>query len=181
MHPIVNTLNSLYSVDIVQAIHKALPQRSLLYLRNEKLSLVRENTAEEKLMHATTEAQEDLLTANTVFPLILFPDTISLDREKLTIVHRSFFRMSDTISMQIGDILSVQGNVGPFFGNLVLSTKYFNNSTQTIKFLRRGDVLKFQRLIQGSIIAHHRQIDSSDIESVQLVTLLSDLGQAGKS
>jgi hypothetical protein len=180
MRTIVNTLNSLYSVDIIQAINKALPRRRL-YLKGEKQSLVRENTAEEKLMHATTEAQEDLLTATAVFPLNLFPDTISLDREKLTIVHRSFFRMVDTISMQIGDILSIKGNVGPFFGNLVLSTRYFNNSTQTIKFLRRGDVLKFQRVIQGSIISHHRKIDCSDIESVQLVTLLSDLGQGSKS
>jgi hypothetical protein len=180
MRTIVNTLNSLYSVDIIQAINKALPRRRL-YLKGEKQSLMRENTAEEKLMHATTEAQEDLLTATAVFPLNLFPDTISLDREKLTIVHRSFFSTSDTISMQVGDILSVKGNVGPFFGNLVLSTRYFDNSTQTIKFLRRQDALKLQTLIQGCIIAHHRQIDCTDIERDQLVTLLSDLGQATKS
>lgn len=83
--------------------------------------------------------------------------------------------------MQITDILSVQGNVGPFFGNLEVSTKYFNTSTQTIKFLKRNHVLKFQRLIQGSLIAHRRNIDCTDIESEQLVTLLSDLGQSTNS
>jgi hypothetical protein len=180
MYPILSPLNPEYSIDIVQAINKVLSQRRL-NLKGEGLSLARINTAEEKLMNATTESQEYLLTGNTVFPFTLFPDTITLDREKLTIAHRTFFSTGDVISMQIADILSVQGNVGPLFGNLVLSTKYFNNSTQTVKFLRRRDVLKFQRLIQGSIIAHHKQIDCSDIESIQLVALLSDLGQGTNS
>jgi hypothetical protein len=180
MHPTVNTLNSQYYVDIVQAINKALPQRRL-YLSNKRLSNLSEITAEEKLMNVTTEAQEDLLTARTVFPFNLFPHTISLDREKLTIVHRSFFSTSNTISMQIGDILNVKGDVGPFFGNLVLSTRFFSNSTQTIKFLRRHDVLKLQRVIQGSIISHNRNIDCSDIEGEQLVALLTDLGQSTTS
>jgi hypothetical protein len=180
MYSLVNALSPQYPLNIVQAINKALPTRRL-YLKSKKLPLISKNTAEEKLMHVTTEAQEDLLTTTTVFPFDLFPDTISLDREKLTIVHRSFFSTSNTICMQIEDILNVKGNVGPFFGNLILSTRYFNNSTQTIKFLRRRDVLKFQRLIQGSIISHHREIDCSDIESEQLVALLSDLGQGTKS
>jgi hypothetical protein len=177
MYHILSILNSQHSIDPIQAINKVLPKIKL-DLKSRAPALVRVNTVEEKLMHATTEAQNNLLTATTVFPFMLFPDTIYLDREKLTIVHRSFFRTADTISMQISDILSVQGNVGPFFGNLVLSTKYFNNSSQTIKYLRRSDVIKFQRLIQGSLIAHDRHIDCVDIESEQLVTLLSDLGQS---
>ncbi|HXB13440.1 MAG TPA: hypothetical protein VNZ45_15740, partial [Bacteroidia bacterium] len=80
-------------------------------------------------------------------------------------------------SVQISDILSVQGRVGPLFGSLVLSSKYFINSIQTVDFLRRKDVLKFQRLIQGSLIAHHEKIDCSGIEKGQLVALLMDLGQ----
>jgi hypothetical protein len=176
MHQVTSILSSQRPVDIVQSINKALTHRKLKsYV--EKQALDNENTPEEKLMYATTEAQDTLLTATAVFPFELFPDTIHLDREKLTIIHSSFFRTGNTTSMQIRDILSVRGNVGPFFGNIILSTKYFNTSTQTVKFLRRRDVLKFQRLIQGSIIAHHRQIDCTNIESGQLVALLSDLGQ----
>lgn len=180
MYLTVNALKPQYSIDVIRAMKKALLHKKT-YLLDKKILKVRENTAEEKLIHATIEAQEDLLSATTVFPFDLFPDTISLDREKLTIVHRSFFRTSETLCMQIGDILNVQGNTGPFLGNLVLSTKYFNNSNQTIKFLRRRDVLKLQRLIQGSIITHQRSIDCSDIEGDQLVALLSDLGQGTES
>lgn len=136
-----------------------------------------EVTSEEKLIYATTESQETLLTADTIFPFVLFKDTIQIDREKLTIVHRSSFRTADIISVQISDILSVQGKVGPLFGSLVLSSKYFINSIQTVNFLRRRDVLEFQRLIQGSMIAHNDKIDCTGIEKDQLVALLTDLGQ----
>jgi hypothetical protein len=165
---------------VVRAIKKALPGRRLSSTSEERVSAP-ETTQEEKLIYATTEAQDTLLAASTVFPFVLFKDTIQLDREKLTIIHRSFFRTSDTISVQIGDILSVKSNVGPFFGNITLSTKYFTNSIQNVSFLRRSDVIKFQRLIQGRLIAHERQIDCSDVESAQLVTLLSDLGEGATS
>ncbi len=176
----VNILRYRYPTDTVQAIKKAMPQRRF-GSRAKRQPPIKENTAEEKLIYTTTAAQDTLLRATTVFPFVLFPDTIQLDREKLTITHKSFFRTSDIISIQIGDILNVQGNMGPFFGNLVVSTKYFNHNTQTINYLRRRDVLEFQRLIQGSIIAYHRGIDCSNIECTQLVALLTDLGQGAGS
>jgi hypothetical protein len=165
-----------YVLDVIQAIKRALIHRGLHLKNNEDLTKATEITPEEKLMYTTKESQETLLTADTVFPFF-FRDTIQIDREKLTIVHRSSFRTANIISVQISDILSVQGRVGPLFGSLVLSSKYFINSIQTVDFLRRRDVLKFQRLIQGSLIAHHEEIDCSSIEKIQLVALLTDLGQ----
>ncbi len=165
------------SLDAVMAINKVVRRRGLRRKRTENLAPTIESTPEEKLLFTTTESQETLLTADTIAPFTFFRDTIHIDREKLTIVHRSSFRTADIMSVQIRDILSVQGKVGPLFGSLVLSSKYFINSIQTINYLRRSDVLKFQRLIQGSLIAHNENINCSGIEKEQLVTLLSDLGQ----
>lgn len=179
MNSVAKPWQSIYSIDLVQGVKKELIHRGLHSKGGDEeiTASITENTPEEKLMYTTTESQETLLLANTVFPFVIFRDTIQIDREKLTIVHRSSFRTADIISVQISDILSVQGKVGPLFGSLVLSSKYFINSIQTVNFLRRKDVLKFQRLIQGSLIAHHEKIDCSGIEKNQLVALLTDLGQ----
>ncbi len=139
------------------------------------------DTATEKLIGMTDGAHENLISANTVFPFVLFPDTISVDRQKLTITHRSFFQTSSTISVQIDDVQLAKVDVGPFFGSVHLASKFFVDNIQSINFLSRGDALAIQRLLQGYMIAHHRQIDCSSIDNAQLVVLLNELGQSSGS
>ncbi len=134
-------------------------------------------TGPAKLIDLTQKAQEVLFQANTVFPFILFPDTITLDREKLTIANRLFFRMAKITSVPIADILSVEADVGPFFGSVHMTSRYFFTNARSVKFLTRGDAVKLQRLLQGYIIAHERKVDCTSINTEHLRILLNDLGQ----
>jgi hypothetical protein len=133
--------------------------------------------ATERLIEVTVGAHEAFYEAKTVFPFALFPDTMSIDRQKLTITHRNFFKSSVTASVQIKDIMNVQANVGPYFGSLILTSKHFLNNTQTIDHLKRGDIIKAQHLLQGFMIAHRSKIDTDTIDKEQLISLLNDLGQ----
>ena len=105
------------------------------------------------------------------------PDTITLDREKLTIATRFFWRMADITSVPVGEIMSAEVVVGPFFGSLHLTFRFFTNNEKVISFLPRHDALELQRLIHGYIIAHRREIDVSQIGKAELVKLLTELGQ----
>jgi hypothetical protein len=133
--------------------------------------------ASDMLIGLTRGCQETFFEARTIFPFMLFPDTISLDRQKLTIVHRDFFRSATIASVQLKDIMNVEANIGPLFGSLTLTSKHFLNNTQTINFLRRNDIIKVQRLIQGFVIAYRAHIDVDHIDREQLLSLLHDLGQ----
>ncbi len=164
-------------INAVQALNTALKKLPLRIKIPRPRALVRKPTNEEKLVDVTVGAHDILFTANTVFPFVLFPDTISMDRQQLTIIHRSFFSTANTISVRIEDVLNVESNVGPFFGSIHIFSKYFTNDIKSIGFLSRANVLKIQRLIQGYMIAHHRKIDCSTIEKRQLIVLLNDLGQ----
>ncbi len=146
----------------------------------EKANLVLEDkqTSSEKLINITEGTADNLITAKTVFPFLFFADTVCIDRQKLTIVHRSFFRTSSTISVQIDDVQIAKVDVGPFFGSVHLASKYFADNIQAINFLKRDDAIKIQRLLQGYMIAHHRKIDCASIDNDQLVTLLVTLGQS---
>jgi hypothetical protein len=106
----------------------------------------------------------------------MFPDTITIDREKITIANRFFFRVAKIKSTQIGDIQSIQANVGPFFGSLRITSKFFINNPQTIKFLWRHDAEKVQHLVQGFVIAKQKEIDCSEIETDKLIAMLTELG-----
>lgn len=131
----------------------------------------------ERLLDMTTNAQHKLFEASTVFPLNLFPDTITVDREKVTVANRYFYRVAKINSTPIADLQSVEADVGPFFGTVKLTSKYFINNTRELHFLWRNDAIKVQRLLQGYIIATQREIDCNTIDTDQLRTLLLDLGQ----
>jgi hypothetical protein len=135
----------------------------------------------QKLIDITLGTHESFFTATTVFPFVLFPDTISIDRQKVTIVHRSFFRVAKIASLQVRDIINVEANVGPLFGSVTLTSRHFLNNTQTISFLKRRDIVQIQRLIQGFIIANRAKIDTAGIEKEQLVALLNNLGQGSSN
>jgi hypothetical protein len=139
---------------------------------NEKQSI-------DALKKAVGGAHEILLTATTVFPFTLFPDVITLDREKLTVSNRMFFRVAEVTSMRIEDILSITADVGPFFGSLKITTRFFDESEpHTVNYMWRHDALRFKRVVQGYIISRQKGIDCSPFSPKQLADMLDKLGQA---
>jgi hypothetical protein len=131
----------------------------------------------ETLPELTEKSLDVLYEATTVFPFTLFPDTITLDREKLTIAERFFWRTARITSVPVGEIMSAEANVGPFFGALHLTFRFFTNNERSISFLPRRDAIEMQRLIHGYIIAHRREIDVSSVSKDKLIEMLTELGQ----
>jgi hypothetical protein len=135
--------------------------------------------SESERLHDLVEgSHHTLLNVKTVFPFVLFPDTLHIDRKKLTLVHQYSFFTAKTISVPLDDILNVEANIGPLFGSLILTSKYFKNNTQSINFLHRKDAIKAQLLLQGHMVVYHEKIDCSNIDTEELIAMLTDLGQS---
>ena len=130
-----------------------------------------------KLSEAIGHSQDMLFTATTVFPFNLFPDSVAVDREKVTIINRTFFKTAEIISLRIEDVLNVMADVGPFFGAVKIQTRFFDAASYSIKFLRRGDALKLTRILHGYVIAKQKDIDCDAFTADELSTLLNEIGQ----
>lgn len=134
--------------------------------------------ASQQLVEAIGTPNQILASATTVFPLTIFPDTITLSRSQLTIAHRSFFQVAQTASVQIADVLDVTSNVGPFFGSLKISTRFFDNRRPFfINWLLREDALKMKRIIQGYMIATLKEVDMTALSTPELAKMLNELGK----
>lgn len=131
----------------------------------------------ERLKDAVTTSLPTIIKAKAVFPFDLFPDTISIDRKKVTVVHRTFFFMQQTISVQLQDIKNVEANLGPFFGSLIMTSQHFKNNVQHINFLKRSEVVEVQHILQGIIAAVNEKIDIASIDISKLRTMLKELGE----
>ena len=129
-----------------------------------------------RLEDISNKSQEILFEASTVFPFNFIPDTIRIDREKITVANRPFFRTAKIDGIPIRDILDVQVSTGPILGSVLLYSRYFESKPISINFLRKDDATKLRRILQGYIIANEQKIDCSNIEKNQLVTLLTKLG-----
>jgi hypothetical protein len=134
----------------------------------------------EKLFQAAKQVNEILYQAETVFPFTLFPDTVTIDREKLSISYRVFFRVARVISTPLDDIESVDANVGPFFGSLRITSSFFVNNTRYVRFLTRDDAIKIQSILKGHKLSKEKDIDMFAVGKDELVMMLCQLGQEPK-
>ncbi|HKX72700.1 MAG TPA: hypothetical protein VJM32_01660 [Candidatus Saccharimonadales bacterium] len=132
----------------------------------------------QQLRTVAANAQEVLASATTVFPLDLFPDTVTVDRSQVTLSQRTFFWMGDVTSIRIEDILNVTAQVGPFFGSVRISTRYFDpDKPYEVTRFWREDALRLQAVIQGLMIALKKDIDASAVDSKELAEEAERLGQ----
>lgn len=129
------------------------------------------------LEHEAEMSQEVLYEATTTFPFVIFPDTITIDRVKVTVTRRWFFGSSQVTSIQIQDILNFEANVGPFFGSLKVWTRFFHEEPLVINYLTRNDVSKIKCILQGYVIAIHSEIETSNIPKHELIRMLHHIGE----
>ena len=165
------------AVDVFEAVRRALVRRGLV--RQKKGSRDNPGTLEhpKRLSDVAAKSHEILFKATTVFPFVLVPDTVTLDREKLTIATRYFFRVAKITSTPIRDILSAEVDVGPFFGSVHVSSKFFVSGPYSINFMHKKDAMRLQRLLQGYVIVQEQDIETAHIETDKLIAMLEKLGR----
>lgn len=130
----------------------------------------------EELQEAIRGSNEVLATATTT--LTLFPDTLTVDRAKLTVTKRTFFSTAEVMSMRIEDVLNVTATVGPFFGSVKIVSRVLNTEKPYAvgRFWRR-DAIRLKRITQGYIIALQRGIDCGSLPTRELAAMLDKLGE----
>ena len=131
----------------------------------------------ENLKNIVSKSHEILMSANTVFPITLFPDSVVVDRTKVTITKRDFFWTSDVMSIRIEDVLNVSASVGPLFGSLTIASRVMSTIDHfRIDHFWRNDAILLKHIIQGYVIAQHNNIDTAHLTTNELIETLRELG-----
>lgn len=162
--------------DIETISHKALIRfkRS----RDKDGSLVTGEDKHSSLRRVAAKSHEILAYARgVILPVNLFPDTIAVDRTKVTIEKRSFFWSSQIISIRIEDVLNVAANLGPLFGSVTVSSRVMNSTDHyEVSYLWRNDAAELKQIIQGYVIALHNGIDIAELSKQELLETLREVG-----
>jgi hypothetical protein len=132
--------------------------------------------SKEELQEAIVGSNQILVTATTM--LTLFPDTLTVDRAKLTVTKRSFFSSAEVMSIRIEDVLNVTATVGPLFGSVKIISRVMNaEKPYVLGRFWRNEALRLKRITQGYVIALQRHIDCSSLPTRELAYMLDKLGE----
>jgi len=168
--------------DVKHILHQeiALPRAGQFLNGFPKVGQVRkqqELEAAAALKKVVKKSHEVLAAVRTVFPMTLFPDSIVVDRTKLSLTKRTFFWTSDTISFQIEDVLNVSCGIGPMFGSLTIASRVMSSVDHyQINYLWRSDAIFLKRLIQGHIIAKNNKLETDGLSRKEMIETLCELG-----
>ena len=130
-------------------------------------------------MHKVVEQSQEILAGarTVILPMNIFPDTVTIDRMKVTINLWESLWSHRIVTLRIQDILNVAANTGLLFGSLTISTRVMNSTDHfVIMGFWNRDVIRLQRILQGYMIALHQGIDVSDLSTDRLVRKLNELG-----
>jgi hypothetical protein len=157
-------------------IQNKLPQvpQAPLAIEEKPRKLSPDETRKE-LQQAIKGSGEIVATAMTVFTL--FPDTLVLDRAKLTLTKRHFFKTAEVMSIRIEDLLNITAEVDLFFGSIKVVSRIASMEPYTIGNFWRKEAIRMKRITQGYIIALQRNIDCSTLPAHELAGMLDKLGE----
>lgn len=130
-------------------------------------------------MHRVVEQSQEILAGakTVILPYNIFPDTVTIDRMKVTITLWQSLWSREVVTLRIEDILNVQAHIGLLFGSLTVSTRVMNSTDHfRIDGFWKKDVTRLKHIIQGYMIALHQGIDVSELSTERLVRKLNELG-----
>lgn len=131
----------------------------------------------DKLKSMVKRSHQVLASVRTVLFMTIFPDSIVVDRSKISIIKRNFFWNTNVISFQIEDVLNVSCSTGPLFGSLTIASRVMSTVDHfNVNYLWRNDAVFMKHLIQGHIIAKNNKLDTDKLTRKELVEMLCELG-----
>ncbi|HSW88703.1 MAG TPA: hypothetical protein VLG12_06090 [Candidatus Saccharimonadales bacterium] len=116
-----------------------------------------------------------ITSISSVFPFELFPSTIEVEDNKVTVIFRQFFWSSQTQSMDMQDISNTFLETAPFFATLRIITRSFVENSIKIPWLKRGEANHTRNIIEGLRIFSQERIDTSKYELKDLIKKLESL------
>lgn len=135
--------------------------------------------ASEKLRDLAGADTTPLFSFQTVFPFDLFPDQITIDRNKITINRHYFFFDRVIQSILITDVMTVIVGQSLLFASLQIVDRTPVRRVITLVKLPKEDARIARWIIEGLIVSTQQQdLDLTKISNAELLPKLIEIGKA---
>jgi hypothetical protein len=131
-----------------------------------------------KMDKLVENGREILFTLHSIFPLDLFPTTISIERTKVNVVDQLFFGSHQVQSILVDEISVVELDSSILFSTLTIMSKVPYRSPITVKLLHKSEAARARRIIQGLMVSRMQHIDITNLPATELLPKLEQIGES---
>lgn len=142
-----------------------------------KEQLKEDEKNQQKLDGLLQKTNNVLLKIKTHLPLDIFPDEIIIDINKVNIISNLFFKSKDIHSIMITDISDVIVTTSLLFAQLQIIDKGYTENSRFVRYLKKKEAFQARDIIQGLMVAHHKEIDLSKMADYDLANKIAELGK----
>lgn len=133
---------------------------------------------ENHILKIARKSSQILFQTKTVFPFDFFPDTLTINANKIDIVNSEFFASNRTTSIPLNDIANVEVQTVPFFATIRIISIRFPMKPIVLHYLKKTEAIKAKNIIDGLLVAISQ---GADITNIDPQTILKQIETAGKS
>jgi hypothetical protein len=140
----------------------------------------KQQNAQKKLQSLTKHCDKVLLKIKTVFPFDLFPDTVTIDENKISVISSSFFASESVTTILLKEVTDVIVETSIFFAKLVFTYSHhpMKPMTTSVTFLKKKDALEAKRIIQGMLVLRRGEnVDLSNTHPEKILSQIEELGE----
>lgn len=138
--------------------------------QNQPQKEEKKNEDSKQLESLVDLSERELFKMSTVFPFDLFPDKVSIDLSKISIVYGNFLESETVQILPLQDVVDVIIETAPFFATLYIVDSNDPENPVKIGYLKKGEALKASRIIRGLLIAKKQNMDLLKLKGVPSLT-----------
>jgi hypothetical protein len=142
----------------------------------EKPKKSKPKAMEEKVYTLARKSNQVLYTTTTVFPFDFFPDTLTINANKIDVVKSEFFGSHQTTSVPLRDIANVEVQTTPFFASLRIVNIRYPMQPINLQYLKKDDAVKAKQIIDGLMVAMSQGADVAAIEPKRFLREIETVG-----
>ena len=138
-----------------------------------------EDDPKKELNTIVSRAAKTLLRAKAIFPFDLFPNTVTIDANKVDVILKTFFFSETVTSILLKEIMDVRVETALFFGKLIIDYGPHPLKVKTVYVpnLKRHDAIKAKEIIEGMLVLYRGEnIDTAKLKPDETMAEVREIG-----
>jgi hypothetical protein len=127
-----------------------------------------------------SRAEKILFKARSLFPFDFFPNTITIDANKVNIIISTFFFTETVTSILLKEIMDVRVETTLFLGKLIIDygPHPLKISTVYVPSLWKSDALRAKEIIEGVLVLYRSEnIDTTRLKPEETLDEIQEVGK----
>lgn len=102
-----------------------------------------------KLAAMVSDSDKIIYRVEQAFPFNIFPDSITVDKNKIDIVYRHFLWQKEIFTILIEDLTTIKVTTGPIYAMVFFEVRGYERNPEPVEYLSKTDAITLREYVLG--------------------------------